>query len=580
MKNIKLGIRLLLIYIVVGLLPLLLLNALDIIKAKDMMRSMQSHIIEEKLSGDIRAMQTYLHDSVGEITLANDELVGQDGEKISDQEALIDKISSELNVVATVFIKDSKGYCRVLTSIVDQETGQRIVGTYLDNTSDAFRTIEEDKQYIGSAEIQNNAYTTVYEPLKDSSGQTIGILFAGVSLEKSNELLNKQATGLVINTMIMFIILMILGMVIMYFVSHSLTKPMIAITKEAERVARLDLSEKIDETLTDRGDEIGKVAKSMDSILASLTEVICSSNEISEHVVRTSSDLENTCEEASRATEEMARTVQEIAGGATAQAQNTTQCMQQLEDLGAMIDNNGKKINVLDQRSKQVSTLTDEGKKILEELASKIHISNEATIKAYDNMEKTNRSAQQISAASNVIASIAEQTNLLALNASIEAARAGEHGKGFAVVAEEIRKLAEQSASSTQMIDEQIIRLQNDVRGAVKVTEQVKEMLYEQNNDVKVTESKYTDIAGAVDVMRQAVEELIKTGKEMAVGKAEVGTNIESLSAVAEENAAATEEASACIEEQSASLHTMYTSATEMNNKAKDLQQLINKFKL
>lgn len=580
MKNIKLGIRLLLIYIVVGLLPLLLLNALDIIKAKDMMRSMQSHIIEEKLSGDIRAMQTYLHDSVGEITLANDELVGQAGEKISDQEALIDKISSELNVVATVFIKDSKGYCRVLTSIVDQETGQRIVGTYLDNTSDAFRTIEEGKQYIGSAEIQNNAYTTVYEPLKDSSGQTIGILFAGVSLEKSNELLNKQATGLVINTMIMFIILMILGMVIMYFVSHSLTKPMIAITKEAERVARLDLSEKIDKTLTDRGDEIGKVAKSMDSILASLTEVICSSNEISEHVVRTSSDLENTCEEASRATEEMARTVQEIAGGATAQAQNTTQCMQQLEDLGAMIDNNGKKINVLDQRSKQVSTLTDEGKKILEELASKIHISNEATIKAYENMEKTNRSAQQISAASNVIASIAEQTNLLALNASIEAARAGEHGKGFAVVAEEIRKLAEQSASSTQMIDEQIIGLQNDVRGAVKVTQQVKEMLYEQNNDVKVTESKYTDIASAVDVMRQAVEELIKTGKEMAVGKAEVGTNIESLSAVAEENAAATEEASACIEEQSASLHTMYTSATEMNNKAKDLQQLINKFKL
>lgn len=580
MKNLNLTFKFIVIFIMTALIPMVVMNTLDIMTGQEMMRKMQSNVLQSKLAGDLHSAQTYIENEVGTLKLSEGKLYGEDGSLISDDEALIDEISGDLGIVATIFVKDDNGYCRTVTSILDKSTGKRIVGTYLEKDSAAYESIEEGKQYIGIAEIQGTSYTTAYEPITSEAGEVIGVLFVGVSMEESNILLNTEVGILIKQMTITLCILWLVGLGIMILVSRSITKPIIAIVNEGHRVAKLNLTQPIAQELIDRKDEIGKLAQSMASIQENLKKVIISSDGVSNQVSKTSEELASSCAGASQVTEEMANTIQEVAQGATEQAQNTAGCVQQLEDLGNLIDGEQVHISTLNEVSKHVLALVEEGRYVLEQLVNKINSSNEATIKAYANMEETDQSARQISEASNLIASVAKQTNLLALNASIEAARAGENGRGFTVVAEEIRKLAEQSAASTQIIDEQIRTLQRDAQNAVKITGQVKVMLDEQTQDVKVTENKYLDITKAIEDMQEMIEKLAQASGIMTKKKNEVVGNIESLSAVAEENAAAAEQSSACIEEQSAALNNIHTSSSTLAEMVTELQKVLQQFRI
>jgi methyl-accepting chemotaxis protein len=193
---------------------------------------------------------------------------------------------------------------------------------------------------------------------------------------------------------------------------------------------------------------------------------------------------------------------------------------------------------------------------------------------------KLNRDMQEIEQIVEMINGISEQTNLLALNASIEAARAGESGKGFAVVAEEVRKLAEESATSTNQIKEIIMSLSQLSNDITKLINQSSKIIENNLSLAEVSTTSNKEITADVDRTISSMDNISDLCNKQQLTTEEVFKLIEEITdqasmvtANSEEAAALTEEQAASIEDVSSSVKTLHESALELEGVVDDYRK-------
>ncbi|MGB4642520.1 MAG: methyl-accepting chemotaxis protein, partial [Dethiobacteria bacterium] len=337
------------------------------------------------------------------------------------------------------------------------------------------------------------------------------------------------------NLIILFGLLLVAGIfAVSRWQAQAIAGPLHEIAGVAEEIARGNLTV---ETEVKRDDEIGQLSKAFNRMSLELRALIG-------QVVDLATGVNSGTEAVSAASEEMSSSLQEVSATINEFAGNVQQLSRGAQEAA--------------EANEDIMKRAEEGRAIIEKAVEHMEIISKRVQDLQEVISRVDQRSHDIGQILTVITDIADQTNLLALNAAIEAARAGEQGRGFAVVAEEVRKLAEQSASAAEEIGELIRDTQQESKQALE----------SMNLGVKEVQE------GA-----EVVAEAGSSFKEIIHGVEEIGVRVEETASAAEELSASSEELAASAQEQSSTMEEIAASAEELRAAAERMFDEVGKFR-
>lgn len=372
--------------------------------------------------------------------------------------------------------------------------------------------------------------------------------------------------------------LIVIGIVatfISIILGQGISKNMKKVKEVIAKASKGDFTGKVEIKSKDDFKELGDYFNNMIESVAALMKNADKSSQV---VLTTAADLAVMSNETTTALSQTHIAMDEIASGACNQAESTIQCAKHMEDLSISIDNIEASSIEIDNISKDTKNYSLGGSKIVSELISSSTKIKDAFAVVGDIVKEVNQSMDQINLISKTISNITEQTNLLSLNASIEAARSGEAGRGFAVVADEIRRLAEQSKSSTDKINIMIKEIEDKSMLAVSAINNSEEVVELEGNMVNETSEIFNNISDSVLKLSNKISEIKESIDSIQVEKASVVKEIENVTSISESTASATEEISASTEEITANMDEISRYTQNLNALSEDLKNEISKF--
>jgi methyl-accepting chemotaxis protein len=353
-------------------------------------------------------------------------------EVINNDTALVDRLASRLGGTATLFQDEVRVSTTVLTA------GKRAVGTVASRPVQT-AVLTGMKEFVGVADVVGNSFQTMYQPVRDVTGHTIGMLYVGIPLTPYN-----TATEVF---MLRMLLALLGGLAVAWIagrmVARSVARPVEAVSEAAGKVSSGDLQVQVPVTgaseIARLGGAFNSMTSGLSSTIRSVREIVSQLGTVSAQLVTASDRQSQVVTRQVAAAHETTATLEEMAASYRAVAAGAQEVMRLADEA--------------------LST-AESGHATAEESVGSLDRLQAAADGTAESARDLSETTVEIGEVLTLIDNIAEQTKILALNAAIEAARAGEAGKGFGVVATEIRSLADSVSQSTARIDDLVRGIQ------------------------------------------------------------------------------------------------------------------------
>ena len=570
MKNLKIGIKIWLLVIIISLFACISIisgrKALNIVKDEALVQ------VDQVMSQSYKDQIKSLIDSTA---LA----MGAAIEGESDREAILATLRKLNNPIRFLdnksgyfFIYDQKGVCMSLPpkqelqgkSLIDMKDKN---GLYL--VKEMLKVAQNGGGFVSyvwpkppSNDLKNKlSYARLIPGTNFMIGT--GIYTDDIDTQKATlvTLMNQKIKPVLFWSgaiLIIFFVVLVLPMVIVLI--RQLVKPLQQLQLIAHDLQQGRLAQRLQ---WDSKDEIGELSNSLNSMAVHLNgyaeqtkkiadgdltaEIVPASNEdiLGNALLQMTTELRELVQQIQGASDQITSGSQQVADSSQMLSQGATQAAAAVEEISSSMNEIGSQTQQSADNANQANKLSTIAKQSAETGSHKMT----GMIAA---MSDINNSAQDISKIIKVIDEIAFQTNLLALNAAVEAARAGQHGKGFAVVAEEVRNLAARSAKAaeetTQMIESSVEKSKNGTQIAEE------------------TSSALTEIVTNISKVSDLVEEIAAATTEQAQGISQINQGLSQIDQTIQQNTASSEESAATSE--------------ELSSQANYLREMLYRFKI